>query len=135
MAQPKVVGLDTKAFESSVQAIQAKGADLTTTGRKAVGTVNAEKDQVLLTTIPYDKGWKAYVDGKKVPVEAFKKAFVSIPVTQGEHTIEFVYLPEGSIPGAILFVVCIGGFVVYVRFTNKPKLTLVKPKKRKRKKR
>ncbi|WP_086314870.1 ABC transporter permease [Enterococcus sp. 7F3_DIV0205] len=133
--EPKVVGMNTKAFESSVQAIQAKGADLTAKGRKAVGTVTADKDQVLLTTIPYDKGWKAYVDGKKVPVQSFKKAFVSIPVTQGEHTIEFVYLPEGFVPGVILFFVCIGGFVVYVRFTNKPKLALVKPAKRKRRKR
>lgn len=131
--EPKVVGLDTKAFERSVQAIQEKGADLTAKGRKAVGTVHAEKDQVLLTTIPYDKGWKAYVDGKKVPVQSFKKAFVSIPVTKGEHTIEFVYLPEGFVPGVILFIVCIGGFVVYVKMTNKPKLALVKPKTKKRK--
>ncbi len=133
--EPKVVGLDTTAFETSVQAIQNKGADLTAKGRKAVGTVNAENDQVLLTTIPYDKGWKAYVDGKKVPIEPFKKAFVSIPVTQGEHTIEFVYLPEGFVLGVMLFIICIGGFVVYVKVINKPRLALVPPKKRNRKKR
>lgn len=131
--EPKVVGMDTKAFEQSVQAIQDKGADLSAKGRKATGTVTADKDQVLLTTIPYDKGWKAYVDGKKVPVKAFKKAFVSIPVTKGEHTIKFVYLPEGFILGTVLFVTCIGGFVFYVRVINKPKLALVKPRKRKRK--
>ncbi|MFD2307489.1 YfhO family protein [Enterococcus termitis] len=131
--EPKVVGMDTKAFEQSVQAIQEKGADLTAKGRKVTGTVTADNDQVLLTTIPYDKGWKAYVDGKKVPVSAFKKAFVSFPVTSGEHTIKLVYLPEGFLLGAILFVVCIGSFVVYVRVINKPKLALVQPKKRRRK--
>lgn len=133
--EPKVVGLDTQAFETSLQAIQDKGAELTTSGRKALGTVTAEKDQVLLTTIPYDKGWTAYVDGKKVPTKPFKDAFVSVPVSAGEHTIEFVYLPEGFVPGVILFIVCIGGFILYVRITAKPKLALVPPKTRKRRKR
>lgn len=133
--EPKVVGLDTKAFKQSIQAIQHKGAELTATGRKVIGTVTSDKDQVLLTTIPYDRGWKAYVDGKKVPLKPFKKAFVSVPVTKGEHVIEFVYLPEGFVPGVILFISCIGGFIFYVRFTNKPKLVVVKSKRRKRRKR
>lgn len=132
---PKVVGMDTQAFERSVTAIQEKGADLHVKGRKATGSVTAEKDQVLLTTIPYDKGWKAYVDGKKVPVKAFKKAFVSIPVKKGEHTITFTYLPEGFVAGVVLFIVCIGGFIIFVRFIERPDLKVVKqsrPRKRKR---
>jgi uncharacterized membrane protein YfhO len=132
---PKVVGMDTQAFERSVTAIQEKGADLHVKGRKATGSVTAEKDQVLLTTIPYDKGWKAYVDGKKVPVKAFKKAFVSIPVKKGEHTITFTYLPEGFVAGVALFIVCIGGFIIFVRFIERPDLKVVKqsrPRKRKR---
>lgn len=133
--EPKVVGLDTQAFETSIQAIQDKGADLTTSGRKASGTVTAEKDQVLLTTIPYDKGWTAYVDGEKAPTKPFKDAFVSVPIRAGEHTVEFVYLPEGFILGVVLFIVCISGFILYVRITAKPKLALVSPKSRRRKKR
>lgn len=133
--EPKVVGLDTQAFEASIQSIQDKGAELTTSGRKASGTVTAEKDQVLLTTIPYDKGWTAYVDGKKVPTKPFKDAFVSVPISAGEHTIEFVYLPEGFVLGVILFIVCIGGFILYVRITAKPKLALAPSKTRKRRKR
>ncbi|MTD40324.1 YfhO family protein [Erwinia sp. CPCC 100877] len=130
---PKVVGMDTQAFERSVTAIQEKGADLSVKGRKATGSVTAAKDQVLLTTIPYDKGWKAYVDGKKVPVKAFKNAFVSIPIKKGEHTIAFTYLPEGFAAGVVLFIICIGGFVIFTRFIEQPNLKVVKqPRKRKR---
>lgn len=127
---PKVVGLDINAFEQAIAAIKNKGADLTAKGRKATGTVTAEKDQVLLTTIPFDKGWKAYVDGKKVPIKAYKKAFVSIPISAGKHTLTFSYLPEGFILGSILFVGCIGGFVFYQRMISKPKLSLVKKTKK-----
>lgn len=116
---PKVVGLDTEAFENSFKKIQAKGVDLTTSGRKASGTVTADKDQVLLTTIPYDKGWHAYIDGKKVPIASFKDAFVSVPITQGKHTIKFVYLPEGFLLGVCLFVGCTALFVLYIWFSNR----------------
>lgn len=133
---PKVVGLDINAFENAVRTIQDNGADLTAKGRQATGTVTAEKEQVLLTTIPYDKGWKAYVDGKKVPIKPYKKAFVSIPINAGEHSLTFTYLPEGFTIGAILFVGCIGLFIFYEKFINKPKLTLVSNQtpRRKRKK-
>ncbi|MHC5228451.1 YfhO family protein [Enterococcus sp. LJL99] len=130
--EPKVVGLDLTAFDESVSAIKEKGVDLATTGRTAKGSVTTEKDQVLITTIPYDKGWKAYVDGKKVPTKSFKDAFVSFQVPAGEHKIKLVYLPEGFTLGAILFFVCTSLFIVYIKFTNKPKLTIVTKKRRKR---
>lgn len=129
--EPKVVGLDLAAFDNSVNAIKEKGVDLTTTGRKATGTVTADKDQVLMTTIPYDKGWKAYVDGKKVPIKSFKNAFVSFQVPAGEHTIKLVYLPEGFALGALLFFVCISIFIVYLKLANKPKITVVKKRRNK----
>ena len=51
---------------------------------------------------------------KKVTPKAFKDAFLSVPVSAGTHTIQFSYLPEGLIPGIVLFVLCTGGFVAYV---------------------
>lgn len=50
----------------------------------------------------------------KVTPKAFKDAFLSVPVSAGTHTIQFSYLPEGLIPGIVLFVLCTGGFVAYV---------------------
>ncbi|MDU5028285.1 MAG: YfhO family protein [Enterococcus faecalis] len=112
--QPQVVGLNTNAFEKAISAVQEKGVDLTTGKRSASGTFTADKDQVLVTTIPYDKGWRVKIDGKKVTPKAFKDAFLSVPVSAGTHTIQFSYLPEGLIPGIVLFVLCTGGFVAYV---------------------
>ncbi|WP_086348478.1 YfhO family protein [Candidatus Enterococcus clewellii] len=130
--EPKVVGLDTQAFESAVTAIQSNGVELTTSGRKATGTVNTAKEQIVLTTIPYDKGWSAYVDGKKVAITAFKDAFVSFPVSEGKHEIKLVYLPEGFAIGATLFVLCIGGFVLFVKVTGKTQKKKTKNRKRRK---
>lgn len=52
------------------------------TGRKASGTVNTAEDSMLVTTIPYDKGWKAKIDGKPVKVSNFKDAFLMIKFQQ-----------------------------------------------------
>lgn len=117
--EPKVVGLDINAFKKATTAIQKNGVDLQTTGRKATGTFVAEKDQVLMTTIPYDKGWNVTIDGKKVQTKAFKNAFLTVPVKAGKHTITFSYLPEGFMLGVVLFILCTGGFIVYVVLLSK----------------
>ncbi|MGC6769106.1 YfhO family protein [Enterococcus sp. LJL51] len=133
--EPKVVGLDTTAFEQAVKEIQTNGIEMKTGGRTAEGTFSAKENQTIFTTIPYDKGWKAYVDGKEVPVKVFKNAFISVPVTAGEHTIKLVYLPEGFKIGALLFVLCTGGFVFFVKFTDTKQKKQTRAKKRTRKKR
>ncbi|MBQ4155490.1 MAG: YfhO family protein, partial [Clostridia bacterium] len=51
---------------------------------KLSGTVIAKKDGTLMTSIPYEKGWKAYVDGKRVKVNPISDAFCSIDVPKGE---------------------------------------------------
>lgn len=66
-------------------------------------TVNAEEESALFTTIPYEKGWSAYVDGKKSEVQtAVNGAFMCIKVPEGEHTVKLVYLPEGFQVGIII---------------------------------
>ena len=92
--------------------MQEKGVDLTTGKRSASGTFTADKDQVLVTTLMTKVGVSKLM--AKVTPKAFKDAFLSVPVSAGTHTIQFSYLPEGLIPGIVLFVLCTGGFVAYV---------------------
>ena len=130
--EPKVVGLNLTALDQSIDAVKEKGVDLKTTGRSAKGNVSTDKDQVLMTTIPYDKGWKAYIDGKKVPIKSFKNAFISLNIPSGKHTIKLVYLPEGFKLGTLLFLVCNLLFIAYVKFISKPKIVPSTKKRRKK---
>lgn len=118
MVKPDIVLLDTPSFEKSVNAIQKKGVDIKVDGRRAEAQVTAEKDQVLLTTIPYDKGWKVYVDGKEAEIQDFKGAFLSISLTAGEHDVSFVFLPYGLKLGtglSIFSFVGFGGYWFYLK--------------------
>lgn len=119
---PQVLALDTVAYQLAVDKIKDNGIDMKVGKRSAEGTVNAKEAQTLITTIPYDEGWTAKVDGKKVDTKAFQNAFVSIHVPKGKHKVTFSYLPKGFIAGAVSFIVAIGLFILYLR-TLKPRET------------
>lgn len=115
LVRPKAMFLNSDRFEKMMQTIQKKGIPFETSGRTAEAKVNLPKDQVVLTTIPFDKGWKAYIDGKRVEIPTFKEAFLALPVPKGKHTVKLVFLPEGFRIGISLFVSCILLFILYNR--------------------
>lgn len=117
---PQVLALDTVAYRLATAKIQANGVDLNTTKHGASGTVNASEDKTLVTTIPFDEGWTAKVDGKKVKISAFQDAFVSIHVAKGKHTVTFSYTPEGFVPGILISIASITLFGLYL-FLRRPK--------------
>ncbi|MBP2098153.1 YfhO family protein [Enterococcus rivorum] len=119
--KPDVLLLDTQAFEKTIGRIQKKGVEVKENGRKVAATVQLDQEQVLLTTIPYDKGWTATIDGKKVEIPAFKQAFLTLPIPAGKHKIEFIFLPQGFKVGASLFFISISSFGIYQHFLKKSK--------------
>lgn len=112
--QPDVALLNVDRFETSLDKIKKNGVDFDVSGRKASASVDLKEDQVIWTTIPYDKGWKAYIDGKKVEIPTFKEAFLTLPVSKGKHTVEFVFLPQGFTVGISLFAFSIVAFLLYL---------------------
>ncbi len=71
----------------------------------------------MITTIPYDKGWKILVDGVEQPAVKMLDSFIGVRLTPGSHTIEMSYRPEGldiglmiSIGSAVLLLfIALGG--------------------------
>lgn len=65
------------------------------TDRKIIGTVNAQENSVLYSSIPYDEGWSVYIDGEKVTTFEIGKSLLGVDITAGEHEIEYKYTPKG----------------------------------------
>ena len=57
--------------------------------------INVKESGNLFLSIPYDKSWKIYVDSYPVTANKYLGAFISIPLTKGEHTISMRYEPLG----------------------------------------
>jgi uncharacterized membrane protein YfhO len=98
--------LHTENFERIVSALRASelSVDYCYNGRIG-GTVTANEGDMLFTTIPYDKGWKAYVDGKQVQLKPFANSLITIPLTAGTHEIKLTYIPTGFIEGVCISVI------------------------------
>lgn len=112
---PKLVTLDTTAYQTAIDAIKQQKVAFTPTKRGASATIQVKEKQTLVTTIPYDQGWTAKVDGKKVPIRAFKDAFIQLHLTKGTHQVVFSYLPKGFILGSCCFILSLLFFFFFER--------------------
>ncbi|MBQ8697196.1 MAG: YfhO family protein, partial [Clostridia bacterium] len=100
--------MDTEVFDEGYAKLSAGGmTEVTYTDTTVSGKVNAAEDTLLYTSIPYESGWRAYLDGELVEVDAYADAFVSINVPAGEHTVRFEYTPAGFNLGLAVSIVCI----------------------------
>lgn len=67
------------------------------------GNVNVTDDKSdLFTTIPYEKGWSVYVDGKEKKIETVKNGFLMVSLEKGKHEVEFLYKVPGLKTGSIV---------------------------------
>ena len=81
-----------------------------------VGDVSITDDSnYMMTSIPYSDGWKVKVDGKFVQTEKAWDAFLSFPITKGNHKIEFVFRQKGVILGALLSMISITYLIIQLR--------------------
>lgn len=55
------------------------------------GSIHADEDGVMLTSIPAMKGFHVYVDGKEQEYEAIGDALIGVQLTKGDHKVEFRY--------------------------------------------
>lgn len=74
------------------------------------GSIDMLNNGYFISSIPYDKGFNAYVDGKKIKTEIVNTAFLGFKLDKGKHSIKIVYRSLGfrlgvifSIIGLILF--------------------------------
>ncbi|PZL72475.1 copper ABC transporter permease [Enterococcus plantarum] len=98
--EPDVLLIDTEKFEQSAKGIQEKGVPLKAEKNRVSGNVKVDTEDVLLTTIAYDSGWRAYIDGEKKKIQSFENGLIGIPISKGQHSIELIYYPNGLFIGA-----------------------------------
>ena len=85
-------------------------------------TINMSRDNLVFFSIPWDKGFTAYVDGVETPIEKVDYGFMAILVPEGEHSIRFVWKPygiEAGIAASIAGILLAAGAAVYDHKKNK----------------
>ena len=64
---------------------------------------------MILTSIPFEDGWTAYVDGVETEIKPYQEALIALDVAPGHHDVRLQYAPPGIKAGAVLSIVGIIG--------------------------
>lgn len=98
---PTFYRLDTKTFTEAIQKIKEQPVTVSTSKNKVFARYDVKQDTSIFFTIPYDKGWSAYQDGKKIEIKQAQTGFMKVDVPEGKGTITLSFIPNGFITGAI----------------------------------
>lgn len=87
------------------------------------GTIHVKKDGWFITSIPYDKHFKIYIDGKETEIQKVNTAFLGCKIESGNHEVKIIYYAPGTTTGKVLSLIGIAGFVlVLVQEKRKQKI-------------
>ena len=98
---PTFYRLDTQTFTEAIQKIKEQPVTVSTSKNKVFATYDVKQDTSIFFTIPYDKGWSAYQDGKKIEIKQAQTGFMKVDVPKGKGTITLSFIPNGFVIGAI----------------------------------
>lgn len=96
-------GLDENTLKAALhplgdESLEIKDFD----GTHIKGIVRASANGFLFTSIPYDPGWKVWVDGQEISITKIGDALTAVELTEGEHILEFRFSPSGLRPGLVI---------------------------------
>jgi hypothetical protein len=72
-----------------------------------------EGDGWIVTSIVGWKGWRAYVDGRRVKTQFANHAFLGVHVPRGRHRVELRYWPESFVRGAAITAIALIAVIVF----------------------
>lgn len=99
--------LNADVFEQGYNKLKTQVLKAEKSGsNKLEGKINVTEDGLFYTSIPYEAGWKATVDGKPVEMKPVGGSLVAFELDKGEHEIVITYFPSGFWPGLAVSVFC-----------------------------
>jgi len=117
---PMFTQVSKDKLEKSINALKDGNLNITDySDTRIEGTIKADKDEFVFTTIPYDKYWNVYVDGERVETYATMDTLLSFDITEGEHEIKMVYVSLPFYGGLAITLAGIGLFVLLIILERK----------------
>lgn len=71
------------------------------------GTIDVQEDGLFYTSIPYEAGWTAEVDGEAVEITPVGDALIAFPITAGTHTVTLRFRTPGLTAGLCISIGCV----------------------------
>ena len=110
---PTFYRLDTKKYTEAIRKIKENPVEVSSYKNKVTVNYKVKNETSIFFTIPYDRGWSAYQNGKKIQIQQAQTGFMKIDVPEGEGTITLSFIPKGFVAGASCSLIAIIVFIFY----------------------
>ena len=110
---PTFYRLDTKKYTEAISKIKENPVEVSSYKNKVTVNYKVKNETSIFFTIPYDQGWSAYQNGKKLQIQQAQTGFMKIDVPEGEGTITLSFIPKGFLAGASCSLIAIIVFIFY----------------------
>ena len=110
---PTFYRLDTKKYTDAIRKIKENPVEVSSYKNKVTVNYKVKNETSIFFTIPYDQGWSAYQNGKRLQIEQAQTGFMKIDVSEGEGTITLAFIPKGFVTGASCSLIAIIVFIFY----------------------
>ena len=115
--------LDEDLFRWGYSILNASTLHLTSFRQTRVGgSIRCDRDGLLSTSVPQNGNWHLYVDGQKVEPTLVGDCMISVPLSQGEHSIVLKYRNRAFALGAAVTILCAGVFGTFSYLAYRPEL-------------
>lgn len=117
---PIFVTEDSEVLKKVSEELSNNRAELTKERDSYLRIITGDCDGIFLS-IPSEKGWKIYVDGKKTEGICIYGALTYIPISDrmSEHLIEMRFFPEGMEIGVVISMLALFAFVIMIVLEKK----------------
>ena len=110
---PTFYRLDTKKYTEAIRKIKENPVEVSSYKNKVTVNYKVKNKTSIFFTIPYDQGWSAYQNGKRLQIEQAQTGFMKIDVSEGEGIITLSFIPKGFVTGASCSLIAIIVFIFY----------------------
>ena len=115
--------LDEDLFRWGYSILNASTLHLTSFRQTRVeGSIRCDRDGLLYTSVPQNGNWHLYVDGQEVEPTLVGDCMISVPLSQGEHSIVLKYRNRAFALGAAVTILCAGVFGTFSYLAYRPEL-------------
>ncbi len=105
---------DSTYLKSCSDRINSSSYEFTHNTGGFTAKIRTEKRNLVFFSVPYDKGFTAYVNGQKAEIEKVSNGFMAVCVPEGDNTIVFRYATHGLKPGIQVAAASILMLTVYI---------------------
>lgn len=127
----EVYSLDMNYYKQQLQALQQSTfKNINMSSNRVEGDITLSQDGIMALSIPFSKGWSAYVDGVKTTLLHGNIMYMALPLVAGSHHIVLSYttplIKAGGMVSLLSLVIFIG-IIVYDRKRKAGRLDKIRP--------